>query len=183
MNILPKDIINHILTFLNNKDFVNCLRSSKIFNIKNYNSICKKNYLTKKYLPADIFSLIKHGIMEGIVFLVENKQYIESEDFTPLMADCKYKNKQSVNIVKFLLEHGEDPNEEIHGGLTPLFFAIKWNSSLEIIKLLIDYGAYTNRRDWSGRKPKDYIVFWQDEQKENEICKLLKNHKSPHSFY
>ena len=31
---LPKDIINHILTFLDNKDFVNCLNSSKLFNVK-----------------------------------------------------------------------------------------------------------------------------------------------------
>lgn len=48
MNTLPIEIINDILIYLNNKDFHNCLLSSKIFNIAN-NSTYRKSYLQRKY--------------------------------------------------------------------------------------------------------------------------------------
>ena len=45
MNQLPKDIINYILTFVDTKSYINCLKS---FNVSKYNLICEKQYIERK---------------------------------------------------------------------------------------------------------------------------------------
>jgi len=66
---LPKELINHILTFTDNKTFVNCLKTSKIFNIQDYDLNCKNNYLEHKYSNISIDELSKKGDIEGVKYL------------------------------------------------------------------------------------------------------------------
>lgn len=76
---LSKDVINHILTFTDNKTFVNCLKTSKIFNIQDYNLNCKNNYLEHKYSNISIDELSKKGDIEGVKYL-----YYMGETYTDL---------------------------------------------------------------------------------------------------
>ncbi len=79
MNTLSIDLIHLIQQYLDPKSFVNSLRSSKLFNIKDHNSITKNtylsikyNYMEKKYKNESIDGLAKYGDLEGIKWLHEN---------------------------------------------------------------------------------------------------------------
>ena len=101
---IPKDIINHILTFTDNTTFCNCLESCKLFNIKDFNLNCKDNYLEHKYILSGqtIPDLAEERDAEGIKFLVRkgvdiNKRY--NEGGTALYYESLYSRTNSNKIV------------------------------------------------------------------------------------
>ena len=62
--------------------------------------------------------------------------------------------KLSVEIVKFLLKNGANPNAKSYSGMSPLhFFAISRNSTAETVKLLIEKGACINALDARNHSP------------------------------
>jgi hypothetical protein len=56
--------------------------------------------------------------------------------------------------VRFLLEHGADPNVQDKDGGTPLHFAVE-GCHVDVARLLLDYGADPTIRDNKGRTPLD----------------------------
>jgi len=146
---LPKDILNYILTFFKNKDYCNCLKSSKLFN-KNYNLTSKNNYLKRKYEIKSIIELAINENFEGLEFLLssnfEHKVNINlktSVGYTPLML---------VNTgpsTELLLKNGADPNSrDFYCEKTALMYASEY-SSIEKVELLLKYGADPNLKDKS----------------------------------
>ena len=69
----------------------------------------------------------------------------DTEKSTPLFAAVQKGNE---NIVKYLVEHGADVNEEIYGN-TPLFAAVK-KSNENIVKYLVEHDADVNHKNACG---------------------------------
>jgi ankyrin repeat protein len=65
-------------------------------------------------------------------------------------------NRGAVKAVRWLLQHGADPNALDEAGRTPLHVSAQRNTSPSVIKLLIEAGSELNARDVSGRLPLDY---------------------------
>ncbi len=61
-------------------------------------------------------------------------------------------NKNSINLVKSLVENGADVNQPDGNGNTPLFIACK-NGNKALAKYLIDNGADVNQPDGNGNTP------------------------------
>lgn len=61
-------------------------------------------------------------------------------------------HKNDIDTIKYLLEHGHDPNSKTETG-TPLIFI---STNLEILKLLLDYGADPSCPDEYGFVLQDY---------------------------
>jgi hypothetical protein len=74
MNNLPLNIVDEILTFLDNKSYLNFLSThKKISNIKNFDNVTKLNYLKRKYEHITIDNLCKSKKedLEGVRYLYE----------------------------------------------------------------------------------------------------------------
>lgn len=107
MNILPKEIINHILTFVDNKSFYNCLKSSKIFNIQDYNLVCQKDYIDRKYKNTSIEYFILKEDLKEIIFL--NQTGIKCTENDLFIAT----NKGNLEIVKYIISKIDISKESI----------------------------------------------------------------------
>jgi len=151
---IPKDIINNILTFVDNKTFYNCLKSSKLFNVKDYNLICKNNYLYHKYILRNIpiVNLILSDNLEGVKFLLENGINPNTKGIFNTILDYACR-ENSYEIVKVLLEYGADPNLQTYEGWTALMYVVhnfRGNISVKIIEELLKYGADKNLKNERG---------------------------------
>lgn len=62
-------------------------------------------------------------------------------------------NENDLNIAKFFLDHGADPNERDSCGMTPAFFV----KSVKAVSLLAEYGANFNLECSSGATPLSYV--------------------------
>jgi ankyrin repeat protein len=65
-------------------------------------------------------------------------------------------NRGTLKAVKWLVEHGANPNALDGGGRTPLHVCAERNRSAATIKLLVAAGADLSARDASGHTPLDY---------------------------
>src|SRR3989344_4330254 len=72
---LPSDIIEYITSYLDNKDYISCLLSSRIFNLKDLNKVTVHNYLYRKYKNEDIDDLSRLGDLKGVQFLTSIGSY------------------------------------------------------------------------------------------------------------
>lgn len=98
----------------------------------------------------------------------------DSNDRTPIVWACmNKKNDEATEIVKYLLEHGADPNSENKKGTPLLITAIK-NNNYELAKQLLDHGANPDCREY--RKAKALWVAI-DNRKAN-LIKLLLDHNA-----
>jgi ankyrin repeat protein len=70
--------------------------------------------------------------------------------------------KNDIDTIKYLLEHGYDPNSKTEAG-TPLIFI---STNLEILKLLLDYGA-------DSQCPDEYGFILQEYCDNSETLSLL----------
>lgn len=96
----------------------------------------------------------------------------DSNDRTPIVWACmNKKNDEATEIVKYLLEHGADPNSESKKG-TPLLITAIRNDNYELAKQLLDHGANPDCREY--RKAKALWVAI-DNRKAN-LIKLLLDH-------
>jgi ankyrin repeat protein len=126
---------------------------------------------------SDIFELITDGDLD----LDELKNLLQSnpsiantmdeQGLTPLIfaIECIEDPEIMTAIIKLLLEHGADPNQEDkETGSTPLIAAIE-NNNIEIIKLLLEHGANLENQDEKMFTPLNCAV----EEGNMEIIKLL----------
>lgn len=66
----------------------------------------------------------------------------------PLQYACKWNR---LDMIKFLLEHGADPNQKLHRGVYALNMAItRLHPKKKIIQLLLDHGADPDLTDKDG---------------------------------
>ncbi|KAJ7837328.1 hypothetical protein B0H14DRAFT_2589193 [Mycena olivaceomarginata] len=76
----------------------------------------------------------------------------ESQNVLPLVVD------KSVEMLRFFLEHGVDPNHEDVFGWTPLHYACQRNVTAPV-ELLLQFGAATvEKADGAGRTPVDHAM-------------------------
>lgn len=123
------------------------------------------SYIVDKRVPAEIYELIKEKKlkidMERIFtgfwvvpdeiyeFVYENGYYSPNEtNDTLLHLICKETN--NCDFLRFLISKGLDVDAKNSDGLTPLYYAIKSNSSFEFIKILLDNGAELDDIDESA---------------------------------
>ncbi len=116
---IPKDIINQILSFLDNKDFYNCLKSSKIFYVKNYNLVCEKDYLERKYKNTTIKYFIEKNNLKEIKFLhnlsltPSNSINSNHNNLKCNVSDLYYAMREgNLKITKFIFFTLEGPHKE-----------------------------------------------------------------------
>lgn len=80
-----------------------------------------------------------------------------------LFRACYYTN--SITAVKYLLEHGVNPNAKIQGGYTPLHLLFAYKPSKLIkdyIDILLDKGADISIPDDSGFTPIDFLYYYDN---------------------
>lgn len=106
--------------------------------------LLQKGSLVSKSKDSDnilfIVSMNPYPDIEIIRFLIEESK-INVNKFCPLHELCKRGNCE---IVKYLLEHGANPNLRNKWNITPLEAAYYWgisNNRKLVIDLLLDYGA------------------------------------------
>ena len=97
--------------------------------------------------------------LAAVQVLLEHNADINSQnliDETPLchvLTNYEYSSeRQVVDVVQRLLEHGADTNIRSHGHLTALHHA-SFRGWLEIARLLLSYGAKVDEEDEEGRTP------------------------------
>ena len=84
---------------------------------------------------------------------------------TPLGTACSL---DDLDIIRFLLENGADPNEPNAEGYTPLMYSCQ-NVNVDAVKLLIDYGAKPLQITTARRSAMDIAI----EYKNNKILDIM----------
>ena len=92
-------------------------------------------------------------------------------DATPLIFASIFTN--TTEVVRWLLDHGANPNAPVLNGSTPLHQAI-FHGRMELAPILVEHGANVETKDEEGTTPLDYAT---DEQRD-EIIKLLLEHRA-----
>ncbi|KAN0136186.1 hypothetical protein V8E53_006046 [Lactarius tabidus] len=116
--------------------------------------------------------------LEAVQVLLEHNADINSQDIeggTPLirvlLEDRSSPEGKIVDMVRWLLEHGADPNIRRHDNTTALHRASS-RGSLEVAQLLLSYGAKVGEKDGSGRTPFQLAA----SKGNDEMTKLLVEH-------
>ena len=124
---------------------------------------------------SDIFELITDGDLDELKNLLQSNPSIANtknrQGLIPLIFAIDFIEDPEIMtaIIKLLLEHGADPNQEDKETVsTPLIAAIE-NNNIEIIKLLLEHGANLENQDEKMFTPLNYAV----EEGNMEIIKLL----------
>lgn len=130
-----------------------------------------KEELKRRKIPASVDSFIKYvkkNDIEVMQIFTDAGFNVNTDFFTdyPIYYAAK---GQKYEAVKFLLEHGADPNL---GFNTPLIEAIN-KKNAPIAKLLMDYGAKVNEEDFvSGRT----LLYTALKKEQYEIARELIKH-------
>ncbi len=192
MQTLPKDIINHILTFLDNGDFKNCFKSSKLLNVKDHNLTSKNNYLKRRYENKSIIELANNGNIEGLEYLLstslskegENKadpNLRDNDGNTALIYASLYsRTYSSIKIVELLLKYGANLNLQNNEGYTALMVASQFSNSLSSIKtveLLLKNGANPNLQNNKGKTALMMAIKYSNIDSSIETVELLKEYQ------
>ena len=136
--------------------------------------------LYKNKIPISNSDLYKHLNNNKYKILTELNIYAFERYYTSnyLFNECLFGN---ILIVKYLVEHGADTNQENKDGDTPLFIAC-YNGHKNIVKYLVEHGAYINKENKNGETPLFYACLGGHES----IVKYLVEHgayKNLENFY
>jgi hypothetical protein len=94
-----------------------------------------------KHQPLDLalkYAVLNNLSLDIIRLLVENGARLEVGEETALMMAVK-----RPEAIRYLLQHGADPNYQNSFGKTALFYAVQYNA-LESMRMLIEGGAEVN---------------------------------------
>ena len=131
---------------LSKNQFLQFVHAVQTRNLKEVETLAAKGLSVKAYYGKYRLTLLHAAAYFGSVsaahFLLKQGAFIDAEDKkgnTPLMVAVEMRHKR---IVRFLLEHGADPNIKSEFGyqITPIFVAAR-NGSLKIAELLTTHGA------------------------------------------
>ncbi|MGV8081931.1 MAG: ankyrin repeat domain-containing protein [Syntrophales bacterium] len=107
-------------------------------------------YIKDKKGISALFYAVAYGhvvIADAILHVTSNIDDVEPEKgFTPLLIAA---TRGNTSMVRFLLEHGANPNIRNVDGMTALHNAV-FEKHIEIVKLLLEYGADTTIKDRLG---------------------------------
>ena len=116
------------------------------------------------------------GDLEMVQVLLDYGLDVNTQDnfgFTPLNFTLEYRSKIDPGLVRFLLDHGADPNvRAIYSGNAPLHRESQ-SGRVEIARLLVEHGADVEVQDDLGRTPLDVAT----NEQHDEIIKLLLEHR------
>lgn len=149
MELLPKDVINLILNYLDNTDFFNCIISAKLFNVHNLNNQTYKLYLERKVCPVTIYLDSDHrfdDVDNSYLKLPHNKYgFNHFEGILKSNNDLYYKNKFVCNLneyrEKFLCSSGIENNDDKYNGKFHQYYTAYIISSIknEILNSSVHY--------------------------------------------
>jgi len=122
---------------------------------------------------SDIYNAIILGDAdEAANFICNNPLAIDNADsdqgWTPLHCAAIAGN---VEIAKFLIDQGAEPDKKDFWGLTPLFWAIRSGSG-ELVKLLLESGSDIHIKDSQGFTP----IRWAEQMHDREVLKIINAH-------
>jgi len=127
---LPKDIINHILSYTDNKTFYNLLQSSKLFCVYDHNLISKQKYLERKYSNVSTNRLCSIEDLEGLKYL-KSKGHVFGNQWNINYA-AQYGH---IEIIKWLCSI---ENKDCHWNNSKAIVYAAHSNQLEIIKWLLE---------------------------------------------
>ncbi len=126
----------------------------------------------------DEYSLIKDD-KEKIKYLISNGADLDlklDDGWTLLRTVSRYSREYGDDLVKFILEHGANPNIQGQNGRTPLHSASR-NSNKDstegTIKLLLEHGANPNIQEDEGWTPLHMASRYSNTDRTEGTVKLL----------
>ena len=110
---------------------------------------------------SPLHSAVYHMDLEMVQVLVNCGLSVNARNndgFTPLhYALCEHRTEfTNLEVVRWLLNHGADPNVRDTISETSLHPALRFGM-LEMARLLVGHGASVKVKDWDGRTPLDYV--------------------------
>eukprot|EP00833_Pecoramyces_ruminatium_P017644 jgi/Orpsp1_1/1191676/evm.model.d7180000087723.1 len=120
-------------------------------NLKYYDNEFILNFLLyyKNKKPVSIKDLNQQISNEKYKILIDDKYSSKVNKY--LINECNKKDI-NMNLVKYLVKHGLNINEEGSDWETPLFDACK-NGNENIVKYLVEHGADINKENTNGETP------------------------------
>eukprot|EP00833_Pecoramyces_ruminatium_P018269 jgi/Orpsp1_1/1192301/evm.model.d7180000092096.1 len=179
-----KNIIKDILLELYEKDLLTYERLQFIIE-NNNNLIYISSSLITKLIKNKNYKIL-NIIFKNIKIFDKSKVELSDEDLNTLIWNEKYiisKNNDNYylynfcirynneNMIKFLIEHGADVNEENHNGETALFIACL-SGNEDLVKYLVEHGANINKKNKYGKTPLSRACFSENKN----IIKYLIKH-------
>ncbi|MCA9195764.1 MAG: ankyrin repeat domain-containing protein, partial [Planctomycetales bacterium] len=119
------------------------------------NRLLRRLGLTRDSLG--LYAAIQKGNLEAIRILYQSGIRLWPEYEGRLLYDTAV--RQQTEVIDLLLELGEDPNESIAQGLTPLNVAV-WHDDPALIEHLLQAGANPNQQTAHGRTALMWAAWW-----------------------
>jgi ankyrin repeat protein len=133
-------------------------------------------------LNHDLLTSAKVLNLEGIKTAIEKGADIDARfidhlgqtnGFTPLMFACK--NKNAIEVAKYLLDHGADPNARSSSDDSLAFFPLltaAQSGNMALVKLLFNYGASIDKKV-IGKKGLNNLFLSASSSGLTELMRLL----------
>jgi hypothetical protein len=165
MNVLPMELIGYILQFLDNKDFGNCMKASKIFHVETFTQICKRRYGDPSTSTSTwCRKMLDNADIRGLrVFFNNDMSIIETETKTNTDfyesggKEACLRKGDTLKLLKFLsieCKMGFEWSDSF-------FLECVKNSRLDIIRYMHFTGLGSQTRDGKGAGVRPYLIaFW-----------------------
>lgn len=114
--------------------------------------------LLGKALNADKEQALRWSILNShsSVFFKMYEAGIRLPDFELLVCCCSRGTEQSATILRYLLQKGVAPNQDVFEGCSPLNMAVN-NGFSQLVDVLLEFGADPHRKDQRGQDAFDVV--------------------------